>query len=186
MGLSLSYGRGKELSCNWPQGFWRIDRFADNCHLILLLEVWNVPAAQKAETLRTGVYDKVRVYSRMPSSMGKEAPLSDPPQPGFWAEGVLKQKKLGLGIPWGSSGYDLAVSLLRAQVQLLAGELRARKPHGVAKRKKKQLGLTTSSDWGVRMSLVYDSLARCSVPPGFVGSSCTGETAWVCTLMMGL
>ena len=51
-----------------------------------------------------------------------------------------QNKELGLGIPWWSRGKDLALSLLRVQVQALMGELRSHEPRDVAK-KKKELGL---------------------------------------------
>ena len=40
-------------------------------------------------------------------------------------------------IPWWSSGQASVLSLPRAWVQSLVGELRSRKPRGVAKKKKK-------------------------------------------------
>ena len=46
--------------------------------------------------------------------------------------GILKKR----GIPWRSSGQDSALSLLRAQVQSLVGELRSHKPCSTAKKKK--------------------------------------------------
>ena len=41
------------------------------------------------------------------------------------------------GIPWVSSGQDLAPPLLEAQVQSLVGELRPHKPHGIPPPQKK-------------------------------------------------
>ena len=37
---------------------------------------------------------------------------------------------------------------------------------------------------GLRVSLVQDSLAKCSIAQGSVSTSCPGETTWVWTLMM--
>ena len=48
------------------------------------------------------------------------------------------QKAIIQEIPWRSSGEDLALSLTRARVQSLVGELRSHKLHGVAKKKKKE------------------------------------------------
>ena len=47
---------------------------------------------------------------------------------------IKKQKQ---GIPWRSSQWDSALSLPRARVQFLVGELRSCKPHSTAKKKKK-------------------------------------------------
>ena len=48
-----------------------------------------------------------------------------------------KRRKPQGGISWQSTGYSLALSLLRAQVQFLLQELISQKPRGVAKGKKK-------------------------------------------------
>ena len=47
-------------------------------------------------------------------------------------------KKSLEGIPWWSSGQDLALLLPGAQAGSLAGELRSCTPQGVAKKKKKK------------------------------------------------
>ena len=43
-----------------------------------------------------------------------------------------------MGIPWWSSGLDVVLSLPKAQVQSLVGELRYGKPRGMDKKNKKQ------------------------------------------------
>ena len=52
-------------------------------------------------------------------------------------EAAKGKKSNPCGIPLQSSGYDLALSLLWAWVQSLVGELRSRRLHGSAKKKKK-------------------------------------------------
>ena len=47
-------------------------------------------------------------------------------------------KKLTLGIPWWSSGYNSVLSLPRAWVQSLVRELKSHKPRGAAKKRKKK------------------------------------------------
>ena len=53
------------------------------------------------------------------------------------------------GISWQSSGLDSVLSLLRAQVQSLARELRSHKPHGVSKKRKKKVEVRAQIAWGV-------------------------------------
>ena len=55
-----------------------------------------------------------------------------------WAHPSCDNQKCPQGIPWRSSGWDYALSLLRAWVQSLVGELRSHKPFGGAIKKRKK------------------------------------------------
>ena len=59
---------------------------------------------------------------------------------------VYRGKKTpGLGIPWWSSGYNYTLSLWRAWVQSLVGELKSHKPCDTSKKKGKNK--TKESYW---------------------------------------
>ena len=71
---------------------------------------------------------------------------------GYTVEAMFKfnledEWKLALGIPWWSSGEDSIISLPRAQIQSLVGELRSHKLCGMGEKNLKNWLCSTRKEW---------------------------------------
>ena len=65
----------------------------------------------------------------------------------LWAFTILRQKNKFDGLPWRSSGWDSVLPLQGAQAPSLVGELRSRKPRGMAKKTKTNKKMSLNA-WG--------------------------------------